>query len=174
MSVMKKPWLPVVWICLGAAILVSDYFAGPNSAIPFLFLIPVVLAAQYSSRFWGITLAIVLPLTRFCFHFAWDGPFPLSDRVLNAVIRIVILAGAAYLVDRVNRQAQEIKILRDILPVCMYCKKIRTTEQQWQPIETYITKHSEAQFSHTFCPDCGKKYYADLLGAEDDSTKPSD
>lgn len=162
-----------LWICLGLAILALDYVTGPNIAISYLFLIPVALAAHYNGRFLGISLAIVLPLTRFCFHFAWDDQLSVRDRALNAAIRIVILAGAAYLIDRVQRQAQEIKVLRGILPVCMYCKKIRTPEQQWQPIETYITKHSEAFFSHTFCPECGKKYYAELLGGDEDtSTKP--
>jgi len=162
-----------LWTGLGATILAIDYLSGPNLAVSYLFLIPVALAAHYNGGFWGITLAIVLPLSRFCFHFAWDDPLSFWDRVLNAAIRTVILAGAAFLIDRMNRQAQEIKILRGILPVCMFCKKIRTPEQQWQPIETYITKHSEAFFSHTFCPECGKKHYGDLLGGkEDTSTKP--
>jgi hypothetical protein len=173
MMPINKKWLPVLWVALGAGILAFDYWTGPNIAISYLFLIPVALAAHYNGRFLGITLALVLPLTRFCFHFTWDDPLSVWDSVLNAAIRIVILVGAAHLIDRINRQAQEIKILRGILPVCMYCKKIRTPEQQWQPIETYITKHSEAQFSHTFCPECGKKYYAEMLGEnEDSSSKP--
>jgi hypothetical protein len=35
-------------------------------------------------------------------------------------------------------------------------------------MEAYITEHSEAQFSHTFCPECGKKHYAEFLEGEDD------
>jgi hypothetical protein len=38
-------------------------------------------------------------------------------------------------------------------------------------METYITKHSEAQFSHNFCPECGKKYYAELLENNEDAGK---
>jgi hypothetical protein len=166
MRPMSKTWSVILWIILGAAILALDYAAGPNIAVAYLFLIPVALAAYYNGGFWGINLAIVLPLTRFCFHFAWDDQLSLWDRILNAAIRVIILAGAAYLLDRVKRQAREIKILQGILPVCMFCKKIRTPEQEWQQIETYITKHSEAFFSHTFCPECGKKFYADLLGGD--------
>jgi hypothetical protein len=76
----------------------------------------------------GISLAIVLPLARFCFHFVWDDRLSWWDSVLNAVIRIVILAGAAYLIDRVKRQAQEIKVLRGILPVCMYWNLCKSPE----------------------------------------------
>jgi hypothetical protein len=168
-----KKRLLVLWIGIGSAILAIDYLSGPTIAVSYLFLLPVALAAHYNSRFWAIAIAIALPLIRFCFHFAWETPHSLADRVLNATIRIIILVGVAYLIDRVKRQALEIKVLRGILPICMYCKKIRTPEQEWHQLEAFITEHSEAQFSHTFCPECGKKHYGDLLGGkEDTSTKP--
>lgn len=53
----------------------------------------------------------------------------------------------------------EIKILRGILPVCSFCKKIRDENNQWRTMENYISSHSEAQFTHSFCPECGRKYY---------------
>lgn len=52
----------------------------------------------------------------------------------------------------------QIKTLHGILPICMYCKKIRDDEQYWQQVENYMTTHTEAQFSHSICPDCYKKY----------------
>ncbi|MFA5042471.1 MAG: response regulator transcription factor [Kiritimatiellia bacterium] len=53
----------------------------------------------------------------------------------------------------------QIKTLRGLLPICMYCKKIRDDKQYWQQVEGYIAEHSEAQFSHGICPDCYKKYF---------------
>ncbi len=52
----------------------------------------------------------------------------------------------------------QIKSLRGLLPICMYCKKIRNDKQYWQQVEGYISEHSEAQFSHGICPDCYTKY----------------
>lgn len=52
----------------------------------------------------------------------------------------------------------EIKTLHGILPICMYCKKIRDDKQYWQQVEQYVTNHSEAEFSHSICPDCYKKH----------------
>jgi len=52
----------------------------------------------------------------------------------------------------------QIKTLRGLLPICMYCKKIRDDKQYWQQIESFISNHSEAMFSHSICPDCYKKY----------------
>lgn len=57
----------------------------------------------------------------------------------------------------------EIKALRGILPICMYCKKIRDDGNYWHQLETYISKHSQAEFSHGMCPECAKKYFPDLM-----------
>lgn len=167
----KGIWL--LWIGMGAGILAMDYAIGPNIAIAYLFLVPVALAAHYSGRLWGIGLALVLPLSQLSFHFGWRGAASIEDSLANMIIRILVLGGTAWLIDIVRRQAEEIKILRGILPICMYCKKIRNSEQQWQSIEAYITEHSEAKFSHTFCPECGRQYYSDLLGEEGASASAS-
>ncbi len=49
---------------------------------------------------------------------------------------------------------KEIKILKDILPICSYCKNIRDDEGSWKQMESYISSHSDTQFSHGICPDC--------------------
>ena len=61
------------------------------------------------------------------------------------------------------------KILSGYLPICANCKKIQKEDsnpdlqQSWVQIETYISSKSEAQFSHTICPECGLKLYGDIL-----------
>jgi PleD family two-component response regulator len=56
----------------------------------------------------------------------------------------------------------KIKALSGLLPICASCKKIRDDEGYWQQVEVYIKDHSEADFSHGFCPDCMKKLYPDF------------
>ena len=58
---------------------------------------------------------------------------------------------------------EEIKVLRGFLPICASCKKIRDDKGYWNQIESYIRDHSEAEFSHSICPDCAKKLYPDML-----------
>ncbi len=53
----------------------------------------------------------------------------------------------------------EIKKLSGFLPICASCKKIRDDTGYWQQIEEYISDHSEAQFSHSVCPDCMRALY---------------
>jgi sigma-B regulation protein RsbU (phosphoserine phosphatase) len=47
-----------------------------------------------------------------------------------------------------------VKQLQGILPICSYCKKIRSDQDYWQTVESYIADHSEAEFSHGICPAC--------------------
>ena len=53
----------------------------------------------------------------------------------------------------------EIQTLRGILPLCSFCKKIRNDEGYWEQVDVYIQRHSQADISHSICPDCMKKYY---------------
>jgi hypothetical protein len=57
---------------------------------------------------------------------------------------------------------KQIKTLSGLLPICMHCKKIRDDKGYWQQMETYIHKHSDAQFSHSICRECAEQYYPDL------------
>jgi len=47
--------------------------------------------------------------------------------------------------------------LRAIVPICVYCKSVRTDENYWQQVETYIRRFTTAQFSHGICPQCYEK-----------------
>lgn len=56
----------------------------------------------------------------------------------------------------------EIQALRGIVSICSYCKSIKDQNNQWHPIEEYLVKHPQAEFSHGICPACRKKLYPDL------------
>ena len=57
------------------------------------------------------------------------------------------------------KRLNEIKILRGLLPICANCKNIRNDNGYWEGIESYITVHTEADFSHSICPECVKELY---------------
>ena len=61
-----------------------------------------------------------------------------------------------------KKAAEEIKVLRGILPLCSFCKKIRDDEGYWEQVDIYIHKHSQADISHSICPECLKKHYPTL------------
>ena len=68
---------------------------------------------------------------------------------------------------------KEIKILRGIIPICSFCKKVRDDQGYWNQIETYIKNHSEADFSHSFCEECARIHYPDFIAEKRDIENPS-
>lgn len=67
------------------------------------------------------------------------------------------------LITELQEALNEVKTLRGIIPICASCKKIRDGEGFWQQVEDYISKHSDAVFSHGICHECEKKLYPDLM-----------
>jgi PAS domain S-box-containing protein len=57
---------------------------------------------------------------------------------------------------------ERVQLLSGLLPICAACKKIRDDEGNWHQVESYISQHSQAKFSHGMCPACGKQYYGEL------------
>lgn len=65
-----------------------------------------------------------------------------------------------------RKALDEVKTLRGIIPICSYCKKIRTDPQSWEQLESYISRHSDALFSHSICPVCMKDKFPDFPPAD--------
>ena len=75
----------------------------------------------------------------------------------------------AKLVADLTEALAQVKKLSGFLPICASCKKIRDDQGYWQQVEEYIRERSEAEFSHSICPECAKKLYPDLY--KDGSSK---
>jgi hypothetical protein len=149
------------WIVLAATLLWVDYLTGPAIQERTLFFLVVVVAAWFDGWL-GLAFAILMPLCRILlFGLRRDAGWATQDAMINAAIHMVGLSVLAYFVRRTRIQMTEIHVLRGLLPICCFCKKIRDQQERWQPIEGYIAKHSEAQFSHGICPECLQKHYAD-------------
>jgi len=64
-----------------------------------------------------------------------------------------------HLISHLNETLSKVKTLSGLLPICASCKKIRDDQGYWQKLETFVHEHSEAEFSHSICPDCMKLLY---------------
>ncbi len=64
---------------------------------------------------------------------------------------------------KLKQALKEVKMLSGFLPICANCKKIRDDKGYWNQIEAYIQEHSEAEFSHSLCPDCAEKLYPEYI-----------
>lgn len=66
------------------------------------------------------------------------------------------------LTQELQTALNDVKVLSGLLPICSSCKNVRDDNGYWDKIETYISRHSDADFSHGICPDCAKKLYPDI------------
>ncbi len=61
-----------------------------------------------------------------------------------------------------QQQLDEIRTLRAIIPICAHCKQVRDDNGYWQQVEAYFHHHTQADFSHTICPNCRATHYPEL------------
>jgi len=67
------------------------------------------------------------------------------------------------MISKLQEAFDSIKTLKGLLPICANCKKIRDDKGYWNQIEAYVRDHSDAEFSHSICPDCAEILYSDIL-----------
>ena len=74
---------------------------------------------------------------------------------VQAGVRILSLqASLAARVRELEEAMARVKTLQGLLPICSYCKRVRNDGDYWQQVESYVSDHSDARFSHGICPDC--------------------
>jgi len=84
---------------------------------------------------------------------------PFDRQELRARVRVgetvvKLQQNLAARVEELEVALGKVKQLQTILPICSYCKHIRDDQNYWQQVETYISDHTDTQFSHGICPDC--------------------
>lgn len=76
--------------------------------------------------------------------------------------------------ERILSFIHQVRDLKQLLPICSYCKKIRDDKDYWHQIESYIHEHTGSDFSHSICPECYEKVIKPQLQAaresEDDAS----
>ena len=76
-------------------------------------------------------------------------------------------------VDKLEKALVEVKQLKQFLPICAYCKKIRDDDNYWQQIEHYIISHLDTRFTHGICPDCYAKIFNSKSAGENQGAMAS-
>jgi hypothetical protein len=136
-------------------------------------LLEVVLVLMAAT--WGGTVELVTVAAAATVAVAaglWSSPAG-SDPLWMGVMNRLTAIGLIWLVVRVARvrsiaaaarvrAAGEVKVLSGLLPICAACKRIRAAGGEWHSLEAYINDHSEARFTHTYCPQCADQYRVEL------------
>jgi PAS domain S-box-containing protein len=91
--------------------------------------------------------------------FHWNAASDSSERVIYSLARDITASKQAaeereQLLLKLQAALAEVNSLREILPICSYCRKIRDDENYWHTVENYISNHTTSRFSHGICPSC--------------------
>lgn len=66
------------------------------------------------------------------------------------------------LIEDLQTALAEVRKLSGLMPICSFCKKIRDDQGYWNRLENYLSARSEAQFSHSICPECMQKHFPEI------------
>jgi len=94
-------------------------------------------------------------------------PFDAEELRARVHVGIRVLSLQDRLADRVaelQEALSNVKQLSGLLPICSYCKRIRGDENYWERVESYISEHTDAKFSHGICPTCYETVLGQLEG----------
>jgi len=106
----------------------------------------------------------------------WNAAPDSTEKVIYSVARDITESKAAEeereeLLRKLQGALAEVRTLREILPICAYCKKVRDDENYWDTVESYVSRHTATRFSHGICPSCAANESA-ALDAELDQIAP--
>ncbi len=166
----------------GAAIALCTVFAavifaidsviplGVAGGVPY---IVVVLAALWSPKrrlIWYVSVATsILTIIGFVSSPAggelWKVIFNRSLALFAIWTTAILSSQRRQIQEQKDQAVSELRVLTGLLPICAVCKKIRDDEGSWSQMESYIRHHSEASFSHSYCPECAEKALAEIDGA---------
>lgn len=165
-----------------------DYISGYDLNFFVFYFIPVALAAWKVGPRSAAVLAVMCAIGWFlvdllsqhryshAIYMYWNG----GIRLFAFLIVATAVSNLRHALDRERRLAQdlqkmldEVKTLRGLLPICASCKKIRNDQGYWEQIEHYIADRSDAEFTHSLCPECLKALYPNLTRKMSDASNPS-
>lgn len=175
----------LVWLVL---FLVTMLTTRVPYVAPLSFIVVVMIAWDYGFRAalaWIGLIHVFVPFVLFAFGL---GPFVVFSEARELVaaimaVSVLTVVGLAYLIDRLhvltrqlreskqaieatNGQLQaalaEVKELRGLLPICAWCKRIRSQDGEWEVLETYLLTHTRAELTHGMCPKCLEEQLRDM------------
>lgn len=85
-----------------------------------------------------------------------------ADDFITKPFDTEMLAARLAVAERVLSLQSQVRQLAGLLPICSLCKRVRDDQNYWHQVESYISDHTDAQFTHSYCPDCFKKLMSEV------------
>ncbi|MGO4884571.1 MAG: DUF4118 domain-containing protein [Bryobacteraceae bacterium] len=157
----SKAWAVGLGLALGAASVALQRILapvlGPDSYQ--LLLSAVAIGVMYAGIRAGVSALLVTGLAKLLLFLPRESSLHLSDIRLLVRFGFFLVLGLliCWLGQKLHASQRKLRVMSGLLPICAWCKRIRDEKDQWQQLESYISDHSEADFTHGMCPDCARR-----------------
>ncbi len=167
-----------------------DFATGPELSFFLFYFLPIGMAAWSLGLKASVISSVICSLVWFLADlYSSHGYSSLVFPVWNLAIRLsaflvvgwslhkirFLLDSQAASTAALRSALAEVRVLEELLPICAWCKKIRDSQGQWQPLETYISQRTDTAFTHGACPECARKFLEEEGLSEDrEKGKPLD
>ena len=94
---------------------------------------------------------------------SFDLVFAVAGNISDVIGISILIYGFVNIIRYQQTEQKRIKSLETLLPLCANCKKYRTKEGRWMPIEKYLIESGSPELTHGICPECATKLYCDIL-----------
>ena len=150
---------------LTVAIAWGDELTGFEVRFFVFYYLPIGAAAWRGGKWAGVAASIVALI-------GW-GYSNFDPHTQSAFIRYwntgVVLVAFLCVALPMAWIGREVRQLRQLLPICAWCKKIRDDSGYWEQVEKYLNRRNKTEFTHAICPDCADRFRKPvLLHVEDD------
>lgn len=140
--------------------LIAFFLFGKNEGI-FWSVLAIIVAALFLVNPWEFSILYAYP-NEFKIRFMTSYTIVTAVTYWFEYFRYKYRKDLEIKNNKLQKALNEVKTLSGFLPICASCKKIRDDKGYWNQLEGYIQNHSNAEFSHSICPECTTKLYPDL------------
>jgi CheY-like chemotaxis protein len=78
----------------------------------------------------------------------------LRARLNNGARILDLQSSLSRRIEELEKATRHVRHLQSLLPICSYCKRVRSDQNYWTQVESYLGEHLDVQFSHGICPSC--------------------
>lgn len=141
------------------AIAWGDELTGFEVRFFVFYYLPIAAAAWRGGKIAGILTSLVslVGWGYSNFFIAHSSEFV---RYWNTLVVLAAFLAVAFPMAWIGR---EVRQLRQLLPICAWCKNIRDDSGYWQQVEQYLQKRNKTEFTHAVCPDCAERFRKPVL-----------
>ncbi len=144
---------------LVVAIAWGDELTGFEVRFFVFYYLPIAAAAWRGGKLAGVLTSVLALIGWGYSNFFVDGHSTFV-RYWNAGVVLVAFLTVAFPMAWIGR---EVRQLRQLLPICAWCKKIRDDSGYWEQVEKYLKRRNKTEFTHAVCPDCAERFHKPVL-----------